>query len=132
MSANQDLTFYAKRDNTIDLSIITNAGEPVDLSGNKFLLTIKALLADADTAALYQGPPAWVNLPFGRITFLVPLATTQGAAWHTITQCVYDISMVTQTGKWATIMAGLSSTIVQPVAQSLTGASTLEEVQNAN
>ena len=118
MTAQQDLTFYAKRDNTVDVSIITNAGNPVDLTGYDLVLTIKALLTDADTAALYQGAPAFFNPPFGKFSFLVPLATTGAAAWAAATSGVHDISAITPSGYAVTLLAG-TSTIVQPVTQTI-------------
>jgi hypothetical protein len=118
MSANQSLTFYAKRDNTLDITIRTNAGNPVDLTGYKLQLTIKALLSDVDTAALYQGPPSFVNLQFGRFSFLVPIATTNDTSWVAVTAGFYDVSTVTPSGKTSTLLGG-NVTIVQPVAQTM-------------
>jgi hypothetical protein len=121
MTAEQDITLYAKRDNTLDITIITNAGNPVDLTQYKLQLTIKALLTDTDADALYQGAPSLTNRIFGKFCFLVPLATTSNAAWAEATAGIYDVSTITPSGKESTLIAG-NCTIVQPVAQTLANA----------
>jgi hypothetical protein len=118
VTAQQDLTFYAKRDNTVDVSIITAAGNPVDLTGYDLVLTIKKLITDSDASALYQGKPAFFNAPFGKFSFLVPLATTSNAAWAAASSGVHDISAITPSKYSVTLLAG-ASTIVQPVTQTI-------------
>lgn len=118
MTAEQDITLYAKRDNTLDITIQTNAGNPVDLTNYKIVMTVKAQMADADSAALYQGPPGYANAPFGRISFLVPLATTTGAAWASATTGFYDVTAVTPSNYTVSLLAG-AVTFVQPVTQSV-------------
>ena len=84
MTAQQDITLYAKRDNTLDITIMTVAGNPVDLTQYKLQLTIKGLATDPDSDSLYQGPPSLTNRTFGRFCFLVPLVTTSNAAWAAV------------------------------------------------
>ena len=120
-TAQQDLSFYAKRDNTVDITVQTNAGNPVDLTQYKLQLTIKALLSDVDANALFQGAPNQTNRTFGKASFLVPLSITSNAAWAAATTGLYDVSTITPTGKEATLLAG-NCAIVQPVPQTLTNA----------
>lgn len=121
MTPQQDLTFLAKRDNTLDVTVMTNAGNPVDLTNYKLQLTIKKLMTDLDPVSLYQGPPSLTDRVFGRFCFLVPLTTTSNAQWAAATTGFYDVSCETPTGKTATLLAG-GVTIIQPVAQTFAGA----------
>lgn len=129
MTAEQDITLYAKRDNTLDITIQTNAGNPVDLTGYKIVMTVKAQITDADAAALYQGPPGYANPPFGRISFLVPLATTSGTAWATAATGFYDVTAVIPSGYTVSLLAG-AVTVVQPITQTVpAGTAPLESAE---
>jgi hypothetical protein len=109
------------RDNTLCITLQTNAGNPVDLTGYKLQLTIKAQMTDSDTDALYQGPPNMTDRTFGQFSFLVPNSITDNAAWTAATTGYYDVSMVTPSGKEATLIMG-DVAIVQPVAQTFANA----------
>ena len=122
MSATLDLTLYQMRDNTIDVSLMTAVLNPVDLTGYKLICTVKALITDADSAALYQGEPKTFNPPFGRFSFLIPIATTNG--W-TATQGIWDVTCVTPTNLHSTLIGG-NVTIVPAVTQTFTAKQSIE------
>lgn len=122
MSATLAITLYAKRDNTLDVTLQTQAGNPIDLRGYVLVCTVKGLLTDADNEALFQSnAPNAGNLAFGRFTFIIPLARTSQADWAAVTAAVYDVSTITPGGLTSTLLDG-DATIIQPVTQDVAGA----------
>jgi hypothetical protein len=124
-----DVTVYCGRDFYLSVTNTTAAGNPFSMVGYKAVLTIKAHINDTDAAALYMGGPWATDLPFGKLTFKVPHATT-ALWWKTppsgsgavSTVAVYDVAYADASSpkNWSTMLTG-AVTLQQPVTVVIPG-----------
>lgn len=125
MAVTYNLTIRADRDYFLPVTVVTQQGNPANMTNYLVTMTVKNSVNDADNVALFKSStPYAVNLPFGTFTFKIPRSVTN--VWWVApsgpisTTMVYDVSCqdIATVQNWSTLLEG-SVTVIGPVTRTI-------------
>jgi hypothetical protein len=115
-AASYNISLEIGRDFTIARNMVSSdTGNALNCIGWTICFTIKNLITDLDSAAIYKAlTPTWSSLSFGQWSFTITHGVT--ATFSPSTSAVYDISAADANGNLSTLLTG-TCTIIQPVTR---------------